>query len=554
MKIRYILCVTVLLAAVMYILLGVCLPGKSEVSKTELSDEWTVVQNRSVTTGVTLSDYKVLKTKKGDTITLVNTLPKNGEEQATLIIGCNYAALNVYIGNTRIYTYGMERKWDGKFVGSGTHYVALPRDYFGKTIKIEMIATENNAIGDLENPILCKTVDAKAIVLRENFPAIAIAITMILDGLCICGATFTFLYKDKRFKLMLCSGFFAFFVGIWALCEYDFTGIINSNYSFICEISHISVFLAAIFVYGYCGVKVLDKVEEKYNNIYKLILLITIVTLVVSVLFHMLDIVHYPTSLKVWHAEMFLMFGYIAYLYVLDRKDKEIRNPVFLTGIGAMLICFLCDVFVYYFSRYTSFNVGHFRGTSCIGTFLMFTCMITEFAWESSKQANMRGKLEQFEQMANNDYLTGLANRRQCEILFDEIDKEQSDYAIIFFDLNNLKEINDTYGHDAGDTALKLFSDVLRSVFSEVSLVARTGGDEFVCIIKHAEILNIKGLLTKLDKKIVEINKANKPLDLCAARGVATKLDNLENVRAAYRLADQRMYENKMNMKRAMKG
>ena len=87
---------------------------------------------------------------------------------------------------------------------------------------------------------------------------------------------------------------------------------------------------------------------------------------------------------------------------------------------------------------------------------------------------------------ATHDALTGLPNRTQVLTKVDnalQASEENSLGAILFIDLDDLKVINDTLGHEAGDAALKLVADRLRSGVRPNDLVARLGGDEFVAVL-----------------------------------------------------------------------
>ena len=87
------------------------------------------------------------------------------------------------------------------------------------------------------------------------------------------------------------------------------------------------------------------------------------------------------------------------------------------------------------------------------------------------------------EQMAYIDDLTGLANRRKCEQVWDGLDESKENYGIFAFDLNLLKQTNDTKGHAVGDLLIRTFAKTLSKVFSEYGVVGRIGGDEFVVFI-----------------------------------------------------------------------
>jgi diguanylate cyclase (GGDEF)-like protein len=84
------------------------------------------------------------------------------------------------------------------------------------------------------------------------------------------------------------------------------------------------------------------------------------------------------------------------------------------------------------------------------------------------------------QQLVDRDPLTGLANRRALPTLLNEL--AASGVTILFFDLNDFKTINDSYGHAAGDECLKRFARALRDTYRPEDHVVRYGGDEFVVV------------------------------------------------------------------------
>lgn len=94
-----------------------------------------------------------------------------------------------------------------------------------------------------------------------------------------------------------------------------------------------------------------------------------------------------------------------------------------------------------------------------------------------------RRKLDEAEQQANRDSLTGLANRRVLQARIEELIQSGLPFCLLLLDLNRFKAINDKYGHLAGDALLKVFAARLRSQLRSEDTAARWGGDEFVVVL-----------------------------------------------------------------------
>ena len=86
---------------------------------------------------------------------------------------------------------------------------------------------------------------------------------------------------------------------------------------------------------------------------------------------------------------------------------------------------------------------------------------------------------------ASRDYLTGLLNRRGLQIALDSLRKEDLPIAVCLFDLDDLKKINDTCGHEAGDQHIQSFANLLRRQTRAKDILCRYGGDEFLVVLKR---------------------------------------------------------------------
>ena len=93
-------------------------------------------------------------------------------------------------------------------------------------------------------------------------------------------------------------------------------------------------------------------------------------------------------------------------------------------------------------------------------------------------------RLEEAERIASRDALTGLDNRRNIEQQIESLLARAETFCLVVLDLDGFKQINDTYGHVAGDSLLKQFAAELRSSIRSTDSAGRWGGDEFVVILK----------------------------------------------------------------------
>ena len=149
------------------------------------------------------------------------------------------------------------------------------------------------------------------------------------------------------------------------------------------------------------------------------------------------------------------------------------------------------------------------------------------------------------------DQLCGVYNRRYYNDYiryFCNSSKKDDSLTGILIDMDNFKQINDQYGHYAGDKALKLFGSVLRKHMAEVGFAVRYGGDEFILITKEPETV-AEGVIASIVNEIDAINKTGKnEFHLGFSYGMANMNSN-NNMDEFLRTMDAKMYEMKRNRK-----
>lgn len=129
-------------------------------------------------------------------------------------------------------------------------------------------------------------------------------------------------------------------------------------------------------------------------------------------------------------------------------------------------------------------------------------------------------RAEEFERLALVDALTGLANRRVAEERLTAEAARSARYGhaltVISFDLDRFKQINDTYGHPAGDQVLKEFASRLTGAIRKSDLAARMGGDEFLVLLPECPMTRVETLLARLRPMETEYQDVKIPIQFSA--------------------------------------
>lgn len=150
------------------------------------------------------------------------------------------------------------------------------------------------------------------------------------------------------------------------------------------------------------------------------------------------------------------------------------------------------------------------------------------------------------------DHLTGLFNRKAYEETIKSIEdaygRRGINYAIVFFDLDNFKKINDSYGHKCGDTILMTFGKVLNKYTRNFDVVGRYGGEEFIAIVHFTQMKELTQYLKRI-KNIITGNSfvyENKKIKVTFSAGVAIR-KNYNSYEETVKIADKLLYDAKKN-------
>jgi diguanylate cyclase (GGDEF)-like protein len=157
-------------------------------------------------------------------------------------------------------------------------------------------------------------------------------------------------------------------------------------------------------------------------------------------------------------------------------------------------------------------------------------------------------KLEEAEQRASHDPLTGLDNRQGVETKIQRRIDARKPFCVVMLDLNGFKQVNDQYGHEAGDDLLKQFSKELRSASRATDVVGRWGGDEFIVAI-DGSLAEAQAHVERLEKWVfggysLQLGPETTKVDMNAALGLAEWQPG-ESIKSLLARADALMYKQK---------
>lgn len=235
---------------------------------------------------------------------------------------------------------------------------------------------------------------------------------------------------------------------------------------------------------------------------------------------------------------MFLLIAIYMILTIIKKKGISMKRQVaILSFCVAMIVFVFLQVF---FPLLPMYSLGYLFGVVSLHTFVL-----------EDQKAERQKELEEARTQVEIDILTGVKSKHAYVDREEQIDKlinkgEMGEFAIVVFDLNDLKLVNDTYGHDAGDIYIISATKLITQIYTN-SEIYRIGGDEFVALLQGDDYKNKDSLLQSFNERI-QLNI--KQRGVIVSSGMSIYNQGVDNTFIqVFNRADKEMYQRKHEIK-----
>ena len=434
----------------------------------------------------------------------------------------------------------------GKYYGNMPHQVDLGHISSQSTVVIEA-ETIGNSKGGFSQIALESGTDFLTDVFRASLFPYCISIVISFMGFLLILGGLSIMTGSSSGKEIAAMGLFALDAGVWTACSTDVAGVVIGTPVTIHFVNYISLIVLPIFSIVF----VLLLTGKKHKIFANVLITLIALTLVVDVVLSAAGVSTYHDLLFITHAECVATVLYSLICLISAAKGK-------LTAHGTRVIVTLSfitvalggliDLIRYMFGKSGFDSAFFFRLGMMLFVFILGIHEIYALLFYRKYES----EAEEMSKLAFTDALTGLQNRMAFTNHEDSVlTRESGECTVIQFDINNLKRVNDNYGHKEGDKHIKAAADIIEASFGQIGNCYRTGGDEFIVVLENMkDKSSLESAKDKFTKLIEEYNETQKPrVKLEIAYGVEEFDLSSGDVEGALRLADGKMYIMKKQMK-----
>lgn len=279
-----------------------------------------------------------------------------------------------------------------------------------------------------------------------------------------------------------------------------------------------------------------------------LIVLFACITLSIftQLILQLTGIAQMTSTLFMINSMFIVVFAYILVLINLNfefaRKSVKV---IFSISIALCIVSFMISSIVKHHKNFTDTILY-------LGIVFLFISISIFVIQKTQKQFNAVRSAEIYKKLAFLDISTGVSNQTAWYTLIENFSADGiklDKYCMFMFDMNNLKTINDQYGHLEGDKAIRSFCECLKRAVGKSGDIYRIGGDEFICLCKNIDYTRATQIENMFDYYVK--NQTESKVQFTAAHGYAffspsSKADFIQ----AQSMADKAMYENKILSKK----
>ena len=471
---------------------------------------------------------------------ITKTLPEI-KKDTYLYMNVKSINVEIYVDDECIYKYPeYDKVLFGKTPGSYFINIDLYREYSNKEITIKMDNAYNDThgkilkmyIGDSADIIINFTVDH---LLGNLFSSIIIFIGVTL---LLIFAIFKAYKKDYMNLLYL--GLFALIIGLFTFTDSKFLQVVDGNETFYHVVSEICMLLIVVPIIQYVGNIYFSSGNRKVN---RLLCLLGLLNFVICYLLHMTGVLDFHQTIRITHFTYIICAIYIIYLCIKSVINKN-KDEVLHT-IGFMFVCVfvILDILLIYFADLKDSSLF-----TRLGVLIFLLSEFIQFMLETLKEFKRYQRISLLDKLAYQDGLTELLNRTSFMEDMEKL-KDEDKGLVAVIDVNNLKLVNDNFGHTSGDVLIIKIAEIMKKYLGPLGKCYRIGGDEFVFISTASRHEECYKAIDKMNAYFVAYNKTEKrPYKIEYA--VGTALVNKNNTfQEAFDKADKKMYANKRKMK-----
>lgn len=535
--------IVVLLALLASTVYAIWLPGPGNTSVQSLNSGWSYLQDGSYQA---ISDLPCTLDTPQDTVILRHALTEEElHPEYVLTLRSRYASVRVWADENLIYeaAQGQEHA-----LGSMWHFIPMSECLGAEqlTVEFRVYDTDSYTVGNilLDTPRAIRY----ALLAASNSAIFFCAVCLLLAAVMLVGAFILARWKSETYLPLLAFAAFILLSGLWILLDSKVTTISGGNYALSYFLSYAVFYLLTVPFLLYIRLMTKD-----CRRLMDLLIWITTFNAAAWMILHIAGVVQIRHTAVTVHALIILSIPVTTRALwgsVIKRKEKHLRFA--FLGLLAVYACGLLSILLYHLEKLPAANSTQLY---ILGLSLMLLGMTIDIVVSFGQFWRQKESADRYRRLAVEDSMTEMGNRNAFQIHLSALaEAPPKQLAFVLFDIDDLKQINDTLGHHVGDQAIYTASQCIRSAFGQAGRCYRIGGDEFAVILTDRAVTKIPECLARFLQTCSVLWDAHLPSDGLSFGWSSTSFSaetpaTMERITQLQEEADRSLYEQKQQRK-----
>jgi len=453
----------------------------------------------------------------------------------------------VYLDGEPIYDFHPDNaKVFGKGYGIYPHSVSIPVIYRDGDIKIAIDNLYEGKAGYIIDMHLDTTNDFMIAQLQKSTPDFLVCLVIFIFGFVLFAISlFGKYFGDARFEI-ISIGCLAMVASLWIATGTNVYMILTNSPVVLHFVEYIALDLMAYPAVVFASFVTGNK-NSKLSIVIGYLTLIKVGTSVVLTSLGLMDYHQLLSCSQILLGITAIIFIYLIVKGIIRKTIKSFITKILIVIFGLTTVFGVIDIIRYIIYRNDFITFSFFKYA-----LFLFIFMSGLYEYIAITEMSKRGKYaEIMEELAYQDDLTGLLNRKAFNKKANIISDGETIYTLIMMDLNYLKRVNDELGHVKGDEYIKYIAKSIAESFANDEGCFRLGGDEFFVITAYrSDEEAFYDSMKNLNSMINTYNKENDPsIKMSIAYGYSEFNPKTDSFDEQFKKADQKMYEMKAKMK-----
>ena len=479
------------------------------------------------------------------TLTIENTLPTIDCSDVVLAFLTSSEEVVARVNGQEIYRYGTEGETAlGRYWGSVWCLVPLDESHSGQRISLELVGRRSISAKDAFTFYLDERSAIVLQILVTNFFLLSncLLCLVIALNLLITAAYHAILHRtDSAARLYL--GMLVLLTSVWGFTEMNLAQLVFHRKATGYLLNYVSFYLI-----GAPFSLLLSKLLPRFGRRFRAFAIAFVAFFLITTALYMAGIASPSDLLPIEHVMVALLTLDSVVACARQMRNKH-GNPAPSAGLAVFAALAFAVLIWHYVAPRARIWIFSFTDLIMIGADILIVLFHMAIVRQGARDA---GRAQMFQRQAYTDAMTGAGNRAAFELRTEMASNQPPEQRALFMlDLNNLKTVNDTLGHETGDQLICSLVEVLREAFGHDGEIYRYGGDEFVVVMEGADRSRATQAQNALERAIESHNRRGGcAIDTAIGLAVDTSA-NGTSIRKLLHEADANMYAAKQRQKKA---